>query len=149
MDDSHRIMAPKPIRLKSNLKGVKIDTVFEGTNNRPYSLNTPKLSKLLVLSPNKRSFQNRINNFFDKSVEDYQNFEKDLHLSDSTFEILSILNNESTNLESINTNESINEDFLNDEIKSSEPPARSKNPFYKNFENSSEEFDCYGSTDPK
>jgi hypothetical protein len=138
MDDSRKLFAPKPIKNKPNPNGLKIITEFERIKGAPFKTFTP-ICKSRPLT-------------FKKSLSDnvtYSNFEKDIRDSSSTSEILSILNTRSTGFDSMlypNINEDFNEDsdylFIDDDIRTSMPPMRSKNPFAKNF-NSAAGNMCY------
>jgi len=180
MSDSRKIIAPRPIRASSNIKGVKINFgeshEFEKINlgfntltpklkmscpremklnnqNQLFSaksqtaLNEMHTSKTLnTISPlNKMNTLNENNYFFqiDESTFD-RTVEKDFQIlknndnSISKSEILAILKSDSFNLESRMfrcMDEDVDNILLFDDIRTSMPPIRSKNSFYKNFEN--------------
>jgi hypothetical protein len=134
MDDSLKIFAPRPVKKNSNNRGVKIITEFEKINKINYSTYTPNA-------------KGASESYLKKTVSEiltFDHFEKDIRDSSSTSELLSILNNESTGIDSAYLSENIISDFnddclLVDDLRISMPPIRCKNPFYKNFSNNKEE----------
>jgi hypothetical protein len=129
MDDSRKLCAPKPIRHHSNkIIGVKIINDFEKSYQKPKGPFSKFNSDCLV----------------QKTVSgdlSYEAFTKDIRDSSSTSELLGIMNNESTVMDSLLCQSDIlindfNDEFvLNDLVRTSMPPMRCKNPFFKNFSN--------------
>jgi len=182
MDEDIKIFAPKPVKASSNFKGVKIKFGDFEKMSTPAQCHTPQLGSdsgrykrmkfTRVKEENKRidlsandlnglNFDLGEDAFFEKTVQnDFSKIKSDDD-SVSKSEILSILRSDSTNFESVygsvnlfNDNEE--EDyFVFDECRTSMPPIRSGNPFYKNFDKEipveDEDFDFVGieSYDPK
>jgi hypothetical protein len=119
MDDSKRIFAPKPVKRNSNSKGLKINTDFERIKKNTFTTYTPNAKS--------------VKKFISENLTTYDTFEKDLRDSSSTSEILSILY-QSTGVDSLISEQPVDDDYLYvDECRTSMPPMRCKNPFYKNF----------------
>jgi hypothetical protein len=129
MDDSQKIIKPRPVKRMSNILGVKIITEFEKIIPGITHKTLTPCSKLKSNCSLKKSVS---------EILTYEVFQKDIRDSSSTSELLSILNNESTGIDSLLYNSEIadlNEEFfiLNDDLRISMPPIRCKNPFFKNF----------------
>jgi hypothetical protein len=128
MDVSRKLCAPKPIRHSSNKIGVKIITEFEKAEKpirTPFSKASSNCLAIKALSDNLS----------------YEAFTKDIRDSSCSSEIINIMNNESSGMDSLLYHSDIlvndfNDEFVsNDVIRTSMPPMRCKNPFFKNFSN--------------